>query len=182
MGIGPSEEFELILKKETAKAFIFTVPKTGNEVMLPKSTCEVETEEYDLNEGEQYNVFVAKWIAKEKKLHSGGEKKVEIISSRNCKLLDKREKAIRVNIYEEDIDIWMPMSQVKNKDSEIPEENEDFNLMLPEWLLKKKIEEAKEENESNGRRMRKKEEDRHDGTGGKGVSYDESFVDDDIPF
>jgi len=171
------DEFILQLKKETNKAFIFTIPDTENDVVIPKSQCEVETEEYDLHEEQIYTVYVARWIAEEKKLYDGGIENVEKISKVNVKVLDKREKAIKIELLEEGFEIWFPLSQIKNE--AIPGEGGEFELRIAGWLLKKKIEEAKEEKEYDGRRIVKKS---NSDDSGNGDISEEDFVEDDIPF
>ncbi len=173
-------EYELMFKKETKGAYIFIIPGSGNDVMLPKSQCciFVEDEDEELIEEKVYTVEVQDWIAKKKKIDEGGEeqKDAEVL----CTLMSEKETAIRVK--NKDFDLWFPKSTVKNKD--FPEEDTEFVLKVPEWLLAKKIKESNEE-APTGKRVRNKVKDSVDTS--KKVSTDgplpgADFIEDDIPF
>ena len=171
-------EYILEFKKENPKSFIFVIPESGNDVVIPKSQCNVfvSNENEELKEGTLYTVSINEWFAELKKIGDGGEGK--IIKAISVKVQDLRDSAVRV--VSSNYDFWFPHSLILNAD-EIPNEGETFIMKVEEWLWKKKIEEYEEEknNPKTGRVVVKTKED---------TGYDESnnqsenFIEDDIPF
>ena len=171
-------EYELMLKKETKGAYIFIIPASGNDVMLPKSTCAifVDSEDERLIEEKIYTVEVQNWIAEKKKIDDGGEE--PIIEKIKCILKDERENAIRVK--NDRFDLWFPKSTILNKD--LPQKGQEFIFEIPEWLLTKKIKEASDESPT-GKRVKSKpktcEGNSQQEPPPKGC---DNFTDEDIPF
>lgn len=174
------EEFEFKFLGEYDKSFRFEIESTGNKPFLPKSHCQIETEDYNLVKGRIYKVFVTEWISGKNNLKQGGIKEVVEFTKILVNVVEKREKAIKVEILTEEfqgLDFWIPISQIKNNDK-IPKEKEEFNMIMADWALNKKIKEAKEESQATGRRIIKKEKPENQDN----ISSDEDFVEDDIPF
>ncbi len=165
-------EYQLTLKKETQGAYIFTIPESGNDVMIPKSQCAilVYSENEPIIEDELYTVEIADWIVKKKKIDEGGEAQKQL--KVKVKLLDERENAIRIKFKEHDL--WFPKTTVNN--TEFPMIDDEFELEVPEWLFEKKIEEEGEERTGKRVVSKPKEE-----VSDESETSDDS-VEDDIPF
>ncbi len=138
------EKYELRFIREYKKSFWFEIPETGNRIFIPKSQCKIETETFDLEEGSIYIVYVTSWIAEEKKISEGGKKEDNKIISIEVELIEDRPKAIKVKYIKENINFWLPKSQVINiKDFNI--NKEVYELKVAEWLVERKLKELNEE-------------------------------------
>lgn len=144
------EKFELKFIREYQKSFWFEIPETRNRIFLPKSQCKVETETFDLEENNVYNVHVPQWLADEKKIKEGGEKEEQKIVSIDVELIDDRPKAMKVRYIKEDISFWLPKSQVLNV-KEFKKKKDVYQMTIAEWLIERKLKEVKEE--KSGRMM-----------------------------
>jgi len=185
------EEYNFKFLGEYDKSFRFEIESTGNKPFLPKSHCQIETEDYDLVKGKIYKVFVTEWISNKNNLKQGGIKEVVEFMKILVEVAEKREKAIKIEILTEEfhgLGFWVPISQIKNNDK-IPNEKKEFEMIMADWALNKKIKEAREESQATGRRIIKKkksaseiEDEEIENQSNQNIPPYNDMEEDDIPF